>query len=220
MSIGLDGYNENGNATNGLSASHHQPVEGGDGLAPRGGALARTMSDDGSFVFFQSPVALTPQATNGGVYEYHEGRVSLVAAEGELIGTSASGGDVFFRTTQQLVTRDTDTQWDFYDARVDGGFPAPVVPAGCVGDACQGSPGAPPVFGAPSSASFTGGGNLAPPASAVVVAPRALTRAQKLAHALKACSKQPKRKRHTCEAKAKKLYGHTSRAVKSDRRGN
>ncbi len=218
VSIGLEGFDDNGNATNGLSATIIHQGEGSF-FSARGGALGRTMSDDGAFVFFQSGVALTPQATNGGVYEYHEGRVSLIAAEGELVGTSASGEDVFFRTTQQLVAQDTDTQWDFYDARIDGGFPVPMVRAGCVGDACQGPPTSAPVLGVPSSAVFAGGGNLAPPASTVVVAPRALTRAQKLARALKACFKQPKHKRHTCEAKAKKLYGHSSRAVKSDRGG-
>ena len=218
VSIGLEGFNDNGNATNGLSATIIHQGEGSS-LSARGGALGRTMSDDGAFVFFQSGVALTPQATNGGVYEYHEGRVSLIAAEGELVGTSASGEDVFFRTTQQLVAQDTDTQWDFYDARIDGGFPVPMVRAGCVGDACQGPPTSAPVLGVPSSAVFAGGGNLAPPASTVVVAPRALTRAQKLARALKVCSRQPKRKHHACQAKAEKLYGHTSRAVKSDRRG-
>ena len=219
VSIGLEGYDDNGNATSGLNARIVSQGEGAGSGAPRGGALARTMSDDGSFVFFQSPVALTPQATNGGVYEYHEGRVSLIAAGGELIGTSASGRDVFFRTTQQLVGEDTDAQWDFYDARVDGGFLAPVGAAGCIGDACQGSPEAPPMFGAPSSAAFTGGGNVSSPGStAVVVGSRALTRAQKFSRALKVCSRQPRRRRHACEAKAKRLYGHTSRVVKSDRR--
>ena len=78
------------------SARPSSTREKASSISARGGALGRTMSDDGAFVFFQSGVALTPQATNGGVYEYHEGRVSLIAAEGELVGTSASGGDVFF----------------------------------------------------------------------------------------------------------------------------
>ena len=48
-----------------------------------------TMSDDGAFVFFESPVALTPRALNDvpvgegklaeNVYEYHEGQVSLIS---------------------------------------------------------------------------------------------------------------------------------------------
>jgi hypothetical protein len=37
--------------------------------------------------------------------------------------------------------------------------------------------------------------------------PKALTRAQKLAKALKACKKKPKRERPSCEKQARKLYG-------------
>ncbi len=220
VSVGLEGYDNDGNVTQaGLNASIvRQPI--GGGLAVRGGAIARTMSDDGAYVFFESPVALTPQATSGGVYEYHAGRVWLISPEVGLIGVSASGGDVFFSTTERLVPQDTDTQVDFYDARVGGGFPAPVVPAGCVGEGCQGAPSSQPVFGVPSSVAFAGGGNLAPPpVSTPVVAPKkALTVAQKLSRALKVCLKDPRRKRASCEARARRRYGHTSRAVQSDRR--
>jgi hypothetical protein len=49
----------------------------------------------------------------------------------------------------------------------------------------------------------------APPQSVVVVPlhPKPLTRAQKLAKALRACSKKPKRERARCRATAQKLYG-------------
>ena len=234
VSIGREGYGENGNATGGLDASIFVTDSVGRGGAPRSGAVVRSMSDDGSYVFFQSPVGLTPQAPNDApvgrpiysgplyvqnVYEYHEGRVSLIAGAAELLGTSASGGDVFFQTEDQLVAGDTDPLNDFYDARVDGGFPVPVVSAGCQGDACQGLSSALPAFGAPSSVGFAGAGNLAPPVSQPVVGTRVLTRAQKLSRALGVCSRQPRRRRHACEVKAKKRYGHSSRAVKSDRRG-
>ncbi len=221
VSIGLKGYDNNGNVTqDGLDARIVEQPGGDGGPAVRGGAIARTMSDDGSYVFFQSPVALTPLATSGGVYEYHDGRVSLISSQQQLIGVSASGGNVFFSSSEQLVPRDTDTQVDFYDARVDGGLPAPVAPVGCVGDACQSTPSNPPVFGSPSSAAFSGGGNLTPaPVSMLVVAPKkALTVAQQLARALKVCLKNPKRKRASCEARAKRRYAHTSRDVRSDRR--
>ena len=56
----------------------------------------------------------------------------------QLIGTDASGRDVFFTTADQLVGQDTDTDIDIYDARVDGGFPAPALSPSCSGDACQG----------------------------------------------------------------------------------
>ncbi len=220
VSVGLEGYDNDGNVSQaGLDARIVQQPVGG-GLAVRGGAIARTMSDDGAYVFFQSPVALTPRATGGGVYEYHAGRVWLISSQTGLIGVSASGGDVFFSTTERLVPQDTDTQVDFYDARVGGGFPAPVTPVGCVGEGCQGAPSSLPVFGVPSSVVLSGGGNLAPPpVSTPVVAPkRALTAAQKLARALKACLKGSRRKRALCETRAKQRYGHTSRAVQGDRR--
>jgi hypothetical protein len=242
VSVGLDGYDDNGNLT-----GEDPPGELGAGIvgqggnSGRGGAIERTMSDDGSYVFFQSPVGLTPGALNlvqiskgagtpffaQNVYEFHDGRVWLIGSDSSiaeygdpvLVGVSASGGDVFFRTGDRLVGQDTDTQIDFYDARVGGGFPAPVTPAGCVGDVCQGSPSGAPVFGVPSSAAFAGGGNLVPAASVpVVVATKALTRAQKLARALKACAKEPRRKRAGCEVRARRSYGRAARAVKSDRR--
>jgi len=250
VSSGVEGYNNDGNVTgedpHGELDAHivHQPV--GASLGGRGGALARSMSDDGSYVFFESPVGLVPQALsevfvasnpeNGyplyaeNVYEYHDGRVWLIGSDSSnehlqprypvLIGVSASGGDVFFRTSNQLVMGDTDTLIDFYDARVDGGFPAPVTPAGCVGDACQGAPSVAPAFGAPSSVVFAGPGNLPAAVSTPVVAvKKGLTVAQKLARALQACAKRPRRERASCEAKARRLYGHSARAVKSDRRG-
>jgi hypothetical protein len=230
VSVGLDGY----------YAEIVGQVRG------RGGSLTRTMSDDGSFVFFQSPVGLTPDALNlvqigstpvgpvfaQNVYEFHDGRVWLVGSDSSLaalaaslglpvlVGVSASGGDVFFRTGDQLVGQDTDTQVDFYDARVDGGFPSPAVAPACGGDACQSSPSAPPVFGVPSSAVFAGGGNLPPVVSVpVAVVKRALTRAQKLALALKACARESRRRRAVCVVRARRSYGRSARAVKSDRRG-
>jgi hypothetical protein len=226
VSIGLEGYNNNGNVTGaGSSALGASLVEQRFAGGERGGALARSMSDDGSYVFFQSPVALTPQALTGPegaqkVYEYHDGRISLISSEAGLIGTSASGGDVFFTTGEALVPQDADTQVAFYDARIDGGFPVPMVVAGCSGDTCQGSPSTPPVFDSPSSVAFSGGGNLTPTVSEPMAQPKALTAAQKLSRALRACLKDPKRGRGSCEAQAKRRYGHTSRALKSDRRGN
>jgi len=46
-----------------------------------------------------------------------------------------------------------------------------------------------------------------------------LTRAQKLARALKACKKQPK-KRASCAREARKQYGPKAKAKKANRRGN
>jgi hypothetical protein len=212
----------------------------GSGSGPRGGAIARTMSDDGSYVFFESPAALTPQALSDvpnsvdrtgrpfyaeNVYEYHNGQVSLISdgkdisalglchpcsnagSGGTLLGTSASGNDVFFRTADQLVPQDTDTQVDFYDARVDGGFPAPPEPAVCQGDGCQGTQSPPPLVESPSSATFVGPGNVAPTPTIPARKTAAQIRAEKLGKALKVCrAKHNKYKRSVCESQARKRY--------------
>jgi hypothetical protein len=124
---------------------------------------------------------------------------------------SETGDDVFFLTSDRLVPLDTDTGLDVYDARVGGGFPAEPLsgPPVCEGDACQGAPPAPPVFGTPGSATFEGPGNLTP---VPPVKPKpVLTRAQMLAKALKAChAKHNKRKRLACEKQAHKKYGRKS----------
>jgi hypothetical protein len=142
-------------------------------------------------VFFQSIVGLTPQALDQrvvayntaesgepvyakNVYEYHAGRVSLISdgqdvaslsrvSVVELLSTDASGGDVFFATVDRLVGQDTDTNIDIYDARIDGGFPAPALPASCSGDACQGQLSGTPTLLSPGS-EFQAGGN--PPLAA------------------------------------------------------
>ena len=262
ISIGNEGFNDNGNATVGNESSHTSDTGNASIITPqydlsgeqagltRGGAIARTMSDDGSYVFFQSPVGLTPPALNNvaidsegdlaqNIYEYHDGHVALISDGKDtsaiprvsgnlqvssvvLAGASTSGSDVFFTTVDQLVPQDTDTEVDIYDARIGGGFPAPSESARCQGDICQGLPSSPPLFGVPSSTTFSGAGNLAPPLASPASKPKAkpLTRAQKLAKARRACrAKHNKRKRAVCEAKARKQYGPTHKAKKTSRRG-
>jgi hypothetical protein len=163
------------------------------------------------------------------VYEYHDGEVSLISdgldtsATGrfssvQVEGMTPSGTDVFFTTADRLVPQDTDTQQDIYDARIDGGFPPPPVPTPCHEEACQGSPGAAPLFGAPSSTTFSGSGNLAPPPVTVPPKPKtaAQVKAEKLAKALKACKKYKKKaKRTTCEKQARKQFGTAKQAKKA-----
>jgi hypothetical protein len=55
-----------------------------------------------------------------------------------LLGTDLSGENVFFATADSLNSADTDTQLDFYDARVDGGFAEPPQPVECqTSEACH-----------------------------------------------------------------------------------
>ncbi len=176
ISIGRDGYNDNGN-TNTAEASILSPFyyETSD---PVTYSTYMTVSADGSYVFFESADGLTPQALNQvvigeekgtkiyaeNVYEYHDGYVYLISDGRDLsesvrlLGTDESGADVFFSTADPLAPSDIDSNVDVYDARVDGGFPAPAVKQQCAGDECQGVLGAAPVLLAPGS-EFQAGGN-------------------------------------------------------------
>jgi hypothetical protein len=146
------------------------PVSGGTKIPPTAGP--RYLSDGGR-LFFETGEALLPSDTNGqsDVYEYESGQPSLISSgtstnPSSFIGAGESGGDVLFTSSQQLVPQDTQEGMQvIYDARVGGGFPAASPPPPCAtADACRNpvSP-QPPIYGAPSSQTFAGAGNLAPP---------------------------------------------------------
>jgi hypothetical protein len=185
--------------------------------------------NDGEYIIFSTPEKLQAGAT-GGLFVWHNGTVAQIAEQGgETAAISASGSDIFFSSPDQLVQQDSDNLLDFYDARVDGGFPAPVEPS-CQPESnggCQGPASQQPAFGTASSSLFAAAGNLAPPAAGVlgvqVAKPKPLTRAQLLAKALKTCKTKPKKKRAACESQARKKYGAKTKAKpkakKSSRRG-
>jgi hypothetical protein len=137
------------------------------------------ISDDGSQVFFDSAEPLVPGDTNGevDVYEWERdgaggcrlgvGCVYLLSGgagttSSWLVGADATGDNVFFVTRAQLSPQDGNENYDLYDARVDG--VQPVLPPACSGTGCQGVPGQAPTFATPSSVTFEGVGNFAPPA--------------------------------------------------------
>jgi hypothetical protein len=138
--------------------------------APTHATTNIAVSEDGTRIVFYGRADLAEGAEAGkrNVYEYRDAGgpgnagVSLIAAnmEGEEAGLDATGADVFFKTVNHLVPSDVDTEWNLYDAREDGGFPASVAPASCAGEGCQAAPSVSPPFGAPGSASASGGGNL------------------------------------------------------------
>jgi hypothetical protein len=139
---------------------------GRDALTSPGLPSVRPISEDGSYVFFDTASALLPNATSGmlHVYEWHNGTISLISTPDDpgnayFQGTSADGSNVFFGTHAQLVAQDTDVDGDLYDARIDGGF-VKVTPSLCTGTGCQGVPAAPPIFATPSSVTFEGVGNF------------------------------------------------------------
>ena len=86
-------------------------------------------------------------------------------------------------------------------------------------DACRPAPSPQPeVFGTPSSATFTGPGNVTPE-QPTIVKPKSETKARKLVKALKGCHKDRKKKRQACERAAHKAYGAKASVTKSTRRG-
>jgi DNA-binding beta-propeller fold protein YncE len=218
----------------GISASFACVSCAPNGLVPTGDAFLalhtqgvtrsnRAITADGSRIFFSSPDPLLPQATNGlrNVYEYEHGVLHLLSDgngpyETELVGASSDGNDVIIDTRDSLVPQDTDEGGgDLYDVRVGGGFPPSVAPTQCSGEGCQGVQPTTPSFATPPSATFNGLGNLTPTVSSAKPAPKPLTRAQKLAKALRACGvKHNRHKRAICRAQARKRYG-ASKAKKS-----
>jgi hypothetical protein len=200
----------------------------------------RGISEDGDQVFFDTPEPLVPWDSNTkppeevnqslvpegyDVYEWENGRLFLIStgksSDGSFVGDNgANGKNVFFATAEGLVPADTDGGYDVYDARIPepGEKTASAVP--CEGEVCQGPPSVPSLLGAPSSATFSGLGNPAPAVPTLAtkpVGPMALTRAQKLSAALRACGKQPRGKRARCKAQARKKYAPN--AKKSNGRG-
>lgn len=140
----------------------------------------REISNDGRYIAFTTKERLQEGTTGSTLQAYlwecsascaepqSEGTVALVSGgQGETsarVALSASGHDVFFETNAQLVPQDADEFGDVYDARIGGGIPVESAPT-CAGEACQGTPSTLPQFGLPGSALFTGGHNLAQPAT-------------------------------------------------------
>jgi hypothetical protein len=179
----------------------------------------RSLSDDGSRVFFSSPDPLVPGLAGGRVkvFEYENGAAQLISGaegggEAVFLDASASGNDVFLATRERLAPSDLDELADLYDARVDGGLGGPAAAAQCVGGACQEPFNAPPTFSMPGSESFAGVGNLAPPSRPP---PPKQTRKQLLARALSACRKlKSKKRRSACTLAAERRYGPKARRAR------
>jgi hypothetical protein len=134
-----------------------------------------------------------------------------------LLGSDASGANVFFSTTDELVGTDTDNELDYYDARTcTAGDPCIASPAAplppCREEACHGTPPATPAVPNAPSATFNGQGNLTR-ARPGHPAAKPLTHAQKLARALAACRKKHnKHKRKLCQTRARRAYGAIKKA--------
>jgi hypothetical protein len=201
------------------------------------------MSEDGEFVFFDSTDRLVTTASNQAgptptldTYEWHDGRVSLIGSGSDpgptyFLGYSPyyigerkiEGGNVFVGTHAQLSPQDTNALGNIYDARIcEPESPCIQPPEGetaqCLGGTCQTPPGAP---ADPTATLLPPAASSTPNVGASNTKP--LTRAQKLAAALKVCRKdKKKKKRAACEKEARRHYGpakKAKRSAKSNRKG-
>jgi hypothetical protein len=197
----------------------------------------RWISDDGDRVFFDSFQALAPQDRNGvqDVYEWEregegtctvetpsrpDGGCVFLLSGGDssdysyFLDADSTGANVFFAHRGLLgQIGAADERNEVVDARVDGGFPQ--VSLACTGTGCQGVPSAPPIFATPASVTFSGPGNLSSPPPAKPKTAAQLE-AEKLAKALKSCrTKNNRRRRTACEARARTRYGAARKAGRS-----
>jgi hypothetical protein len=161
-------------------------------------------------VFFETAEGLSPRDVNGvrDVYEFTAGPPRLIStgvseAGSYFLDATPSGSDVFFATAQPLVGWDHDSIDDYYDARIDGGFPEPPPsPPPCSGASCRGpgagGPGAPNA----GTSEFRGPGN---PAAGCERFSQRSTSVNKRAKALR------RRAGNAPRAKAKRLRKQSSR---------
>jgi hypothetical protein len=204
----------------------------------------RVVSNEGRLLF-NSPDGLVPADENAknDVYQYEPnglgscasttGCVGLISSgtsdrESAFLEASASGQDAFFLTAAALVPNDINGAYDVYDAHVCT-TASPCVEAQAAThsecestSACRGIPPttAPAISTAPTTSTGPSGNTprvtvLSEQSSKAPSVKKPLTRAQKLAKALKACKKiKKKSKRKSCEKQAHKKYGPTSKKKK------
>jgi len=147
------------------------------------------VTDDGTRVFFETKEALVGGDTDGvnSIYQWTEqegggATVDLISSGQSteypitpglgptstpfpniLLSVTPDGKDVVFLAQEPLVPGAPEGGTAaIYDARVNGGFPAPPVPLVCIEEGCRSVPQLPPDLLAPSSEGTTGAGNVKP----------------------------------------------------------
>ncbi len=166
------------------------------------------------------------------------GCVALISSgksdrESTFLDASENGNDVFFLTSSSLIpSLDADQAFDIYDARVCSGpeaeeaCPTTALPPAppCDEEACRPAPTPHPGLGGSLGSATTSSSGNVPPQQQVLgekvttkAKAKPLTRAQKLAAALKTCKKKYKgkqKKRVACEKQARKKYGAKKKPAK------
>jgi hypothetical protein len=193
--------------------------EGSDALAPQ------DINGNIDVYEYEPPGVGNCSASSTTYSEHSYGCIGLISSgtaheETVFMEASEDGGDVFFLTAEKLTPQDRDTAYDIYDAHsctnqspcISATAPSP----NCTtADACRAAPAPQPaIFGAPSSATFSGAGNTSTSTPAGVKS-KSLTRAQKIARDLAACRRRYRSragKRAACERRVKKKYRATKSA--------
>ena len=161
----------------------------GDYNTLRRTTVIHNVSDSGNHVFFETPEALVAADTDGinDIYEWQQpGGVgapvlSLISSgksivypqeplitpprPNMLLGITPDGSDVFFVSQDALVAGASEGgATAIYDARIEGGFAGPPLPAiACSEETpCQGEPAPPPALASAASQAVTGAGNVRP----------------------------------------------------------
>jgi hypothetical protein len=165
----------------------------------------------------------------GGCQSATGGCVNLLSGgqsdrESAFLEATPDGSNVFFLTEAKLLPQDTDTAFDIYDARECSESspclsPPPEPAAPCAEtETCRPAQPSQPVAGGPyattvalPNGNLVSGPSSSQPKQAVEArkAKKPLTRAQKLARALRSCRKHhahSKRKRRACQRAARKRY--------------
>ena len=176
-------------------------------------------------VYEYEPPGLGSCTTASSTYSERDGGcVSLISSptsggESAFLDASESGNDVFFLTSSQLVGQDENKGPHVYDAHACTSeapcFPTPAeTPPPCTTtDSCREAPQQQPsVFGEPSSATFSGAGNIAPPTPGVTTPKKVTAKTVKCKKGfVKKKDKCVKQKRKKQKRKSKKAKKSTSR---------
>lgn len=226
VSIGEGGVYENDGNVNLFAEAAHIPPQDFFGYdRPTAAQLNLAVSEDGSRVFFTSAARLTPGVESGStnVFEYSMGDVYLVSDGRDdsstaktpsvsLLGIEPSGQDAFFLTSAGLVPQYSETSAALYDAREDGGFPAPTLASGCFGEECRGATGTAPTLVTGGSSTQVAGDNVIRTSKPTTKSKAKSGSSGKLTLALQKCKrKRGGRRRALCAAHARRVLGANSR---------
>jgi hypothetical protein len=130
--------------------------------APQMFSFGRKVSEDGGSIVFTTsePLDATDTDSEETAYVWREGNITPIPG-GTAPAVSMGGTEILFQSYGRLLRQDGDTITDIYVARADGGYPIPVDPIPCEGEACQGAPGLPSSVSSGTSTA-SGEGNVKP----------------------------------------------------------